>query len=69
MFDERRPPTSCRRGHPLGPRQVTVSWTPCTCERATAGHLYWRCNTCADIQYADDHTEDSKIPAANPSPR
>ena len=43
------PPARCGNGHTLAPPNVTVSWGPCDCQRATGrprGHQEVRCDTC-----------------------
>jgi hypothetical protein len=43
------PPTHCRKGHPLGPRLVHLSWQYCACPGAThGGHRTYHCEHVID---------------------
>ncbi len=73
MGDVQRPdwwsyPLECGRGHPWGPGQVSVSWTPCGCAGGD-GHLRVRCleDGCASVWYKPPHIPGAEL-AGYPPP-
>lgn len=57
-------PDSCRRGHPWGPGQILVGWTPCLCPNAAAngkGHHWVRCETagCGEVWTDPPHAPEA----------
>ena len=71
-------PTHCPHGHPLGPGQVLVGWSPCSCPGAAfGGHRTFRCRACIDggeemVMYRPEHLDErgpGHQPGATPYPQ
>jgi hypothetical protein len=62
VYSSANPPRFCSSGHRLGPYKVIVSFTHCRCDKVkpgSVGHTTWKCRTCDEKIYADDHADDS----------